>query len=99
MESPVATELKVLIDEDEPRLRGMPTRAVGEMGFTPAAARTGEDALKLLADEPHQVMMIDLNLPGIGGLELLARARERWPALQAIVLTGYGDLEAAKRAI
>jgi len=99
MEISVATELKVLIVEDEPRLREMLTRAVREMGFAPVAVRAGEDALKLLAAGPHDVLMVDLNLPGIGGLDLLARARERWPGLQAIVLTGYGDLAAAKRAI
>jgi DNA-binding NtrC family response regulator len=89
----------VLIVEDELRLREMLTRAVQEMGFSPAAAPNAEAALRLLDGRAFDILVVDLNLPGIGGMEFLEQARARWPATQAIILTGFGDLDAAKQAI
>jgi len=90
---------QVLIVEDELRLREMLTRAVQEMGFSPTAAPNAEAALRLLDGRAFDILVVDLNLPGIGGLEFLEQARARWPATQAIILTGFGDLDAAKQAI
>lgn len=89
----------VLIVEDEGRLREMLTRAVREMGFSPQPAATGEAALKAAEQRPFDILILDLNLPGISGLEMLERLRQHQPDVQVIVLTGFGDLEAAKKAI
>ena len=93
---------QVLLVEDESRLREMLTRAIHEMGFVPTAAPQAETALRLLeqrGERGFDILIVDLNLPGIGGMELLEQARSRWPLTQAIVLTGFGDLDAAKQAI
>jgi DNA-binding NtrC family response regulator len=45
------------------------------------------------------ILVLDLNLPGMGGLELLAKLRREKPALQVIILTGFGAMEAAQQAI
>jgi DNA-binding NtrC family response regulator len=92
---------QVLLVEDESRLRDMLTRAIHEMGFVPTAASHAESALRLMEQRGDDVdiIVLDLNLPGMGGLELLEQVRGRWPATQAIVLTGFGDLEAARLAI
>ena len=93
---------QVLLVEDETRLREMLTRAVQEMGFVPTAAPQAEAALRLLeqrGERGFDILIVDLNLPGMGGMELLEQARARWPTTQAIVLTGFGDLDAAKLAI
>ena len=89
----------VLIVEDEPRLREMLTRAVREMGFDPMAASTAEAALRSMEHRPADILILDLNLPGMNGMELLERLHASHPDVQVIILTGFGDLEAAKRAI
>ena len=89
----------VLIVEDEGRLREMLTRAVREMGFSPMPAATGETALKAAEQREFDILILDLNLPGISGLEMLERLRQQQPDVQVIVLTGFGDLEAARKAI
>jgi DNA-binding NtrC family response regulator len=91
--------LRVLVVEDEPRLRDMLLHALPDMGFTGSSAKSGEDGLRAMEQKPHQIIVLDLNLPGMGGLDFFARVREKWPATQVVILTGYGDLEAAKKAI
>ena len=89
----------LLIVEDEPRLREMLMRFAMESGRDAQAARSAEQALKLMEQKPAQIMLLDLNLPGMHGIELFERLHQTYPQLQVIVLTGFGDLESAKRAI
>jgi DNA-binding NtrC family response regulator len=90
---------QVLLVEDETRLREMLTRAIHEMGFQPTAVPQAESALRLMDARPFDILIVDLNLPGMGGLEFLEQVHARWPTTQAIILTGFGDLDAAKQAI
>ena len=96
---PRAPGRRVLIVDDEPRLRDMLSRSTAEMGYTPASARSAEQAAKMFEHEPFDVMILDLNLPGMDGLEFLRLVHARHPELQVIILTGHGDLEAARQAI
>ncbi len=93
------SEPLVLVVEDEARMREVLTRAIRNWQFRTVAAPSGEEALRLMETEPASIVLLDLNLPGISGLELLERIRQRWPETQAIILTGFGDLEAARSAI
>ena len=92
---------RVLIVEDEPRMREMLVRAVEELGLAAGAARSAEQALRMLdaGQPPWTTLVLDLNLPGADGLQCLEVARASRPYLQAVVLTGFGDLAAARHAI
>jgi DNA-binding NtrC family response regulator len=90
---------RVLLVEDEARLREMLVRAVREMDFEITAAPSAEAGLRLLDQHCYDIVIADLNLPGMHGMDFLEKARSRWPMLQAIILTGFGDLDAARRAI
>jgi DNA-binding NtrC family response regulator len=93
-------KLPILIVEDEVRMREMLLRAVHEMGFAASGVGTAELALKVIDQpSPPQIILLDLNLPGMDGLEFMQRARDRRPQAAMIVLTGFGSLEAAKTAI
>ena len=96
---PPSEAREVLIVEDELRLREMLHRAVREMGFNPTVAATGEAALREADKRQFDIAIVDLNLPGMGGLTMLERLRDSQPDVQAIVLTGFGDLDAARAAI
>jgi DNA-binding NtrC family response regulator len=93
------TGLRVLIVEDERRLGDMLSTALRDMDCRPALARSAEQAMGLLERSAHDVVLLDLRLPGMGGLEFLDVLRQRWPAAAVIIMTGHGDLEAARRAI
>jgi two-component system response regulator RegA len=90
---------QILIVDDEPRMRDMLERAVTSWGHKASTARSGEEALRVIAAEPANIIILDLNLPAMSGLEFLERLRQTNLTTQVIVLTGFGDLEAAKKAI
>ena len=90
---------QVLIVEDEPRLRDLLLHALPDMGFAGKGVQSGEDGLRALEAETYKIIVLDLNLPGLGGLEFFEKVREKWPGTQVIVLTGFGDLETAQKAI
>ena len=89
----------MLIVEDEPRVGRMLGEALVELGYRATVLGTAEAGLRSMAEHRHPVVIMDLNLPGMGGMEALQRIRRQWPRTAAIVLTGFGDLESAKRAI
>ena len=91
--------LHLLIIEDEPRLRDLLAEAVRGWGYVSMAVRSGEEALRLVDREPVDVVLLDLNLPGRGGIETLAELRRRDVDAPAIIMTGFGDLKAAQQAI
>lgn len=89
----------VLVVEDESRLRDMLMRALPDMGFDPMGAGSAEQAIERMNVCEASIAILDLNLPGMSGLELFEQMRHRWPRIQVVILTGYGDLDAAKQAI
>jgi DNA-binding NtrC family response regulator len=92
-------EARVLVVEDEPRLRELLQRAVTGWGFDAASARSGEEAIRLNDARPFEIAILDLNLPMMDGLEALHRLRDKSPGMQAIILTGFASIDAAKRAV
>lgn len=90
----------ILIVEDEKNQRTMLSRAVREAEYEAQCASTGQEALRLLQQGiAPSIAMLDLNLPDMTGLELAQKIHQQWPAIQFIILTGYGTLEAAQQAI
>src|SRR5207248_791218 len=67
----------VLLVEDEPRLREMLVRAVTDMGFEAHGVGSGEAALRAIEEKPFEVVVLDLNLPGMDGMELFEALRRR----------------------
>jgi DNA-binding NtrC family response regulator len=96
---PPKIDPRVLIVEDEPRMRELLAQAITGWGFEVAQARSGEEALRLAAEQPPDIAVTDLNLPGVDGIETFRRLRERVPGVQGIVLTGFASVDAARRAI
>ena len=68
-------EVKVLIVDDEGRLRDVLTRAIASWGFQVAGARSAEEAIKLMQSTKYDVSIVDLNLPMMGGIELFEKLR------------------------
>jgi DNA-binding NtrC family response regulator len=91
--------LKVLVVEDERRLRALLVEMIPELGFAVSGTSSGEEALSILETDRHDILLLDLHLPGMSGMDLFERAREIWPATEVVILTAFGDLEAARLAV
>lgn len=95
----VPTGRAVLVIEDELRIRNMLSQALKEMGFQASLTATAEAGLKAIEQRAYDILILDLNLPGMSGIDLLERIRKQQADIQVIILTGFGDLESAQTAI
>lgn len=83
------TPLHVIVVDDEFLVALMFERALEESGFRVSIARNGREALDIHQADPAVAVVTDLRMPGMGGVELLRRLRERWPALPVLVVSGW----------
>jgi len=79
--------IRVLVVDDEPAIRRALRPPLTELGFEMTEASRGEMALELLRTEPFDAVLLDVNMPGIGGIETLRRIRSMAPRLPVIILT------------
>jgi DNA-binding response OmpR family regulator len=90
---------RILVVDDEPNIRTALTRLFRLKGFDAGEAASGPDALATLRNKAYELMIVDLNLPGMDGTEVMRQARLLDPDLRMIVLTGHPSLDSAIAAI
>jgi DNA-binding NtrC family response regulator len=88
----------VLIVDDEDATRSLCHDVVTDSGLRTRTASTTEQALEILDQMPVDILITDLRVPQIGGLELLKRVRSTYPQTAVLVLTQYGTIESAVEA-
>jgi DNA-binding NtrC family response regulator len=89
----------ILIVEDEARIRRLLELDLGEAGFHTLSAADAEKGLDLLRREQIDLVLTDLKLPGMGGLEFLQAAKRLNGVLPVVVMTAYGTVETAVEAM
>ncbi len=90
--------VSVLIVDDEDSARNLCCEVAAESGLRARTAATTEQALDILEQFPVDILITDLRVPQLGGLELLKRVRENYPQTMVMVLTQYGTIESAVEA-
>ncbi|MBM4285079.1 MAG: diguanylate cyclase [Deltaproteobacteria bacterium] len=90
---------RILLVDDDPDLLAIHTRFLKGQGYQVIAAANGAQALRAMEGEEFPVALLDLMLPDISGLELLARLKSRFPDTEVILFTGYGGLDTAIQAL
>jgi len=86
---------RVLVVDDEKRIRDGCSKMLGEEGFFVASADAGELGLSMLDSEHYDIVLLDLMMPGLSGLEVLEHIGTSHPDTVIIVITGYATLEHA----
>jgi DNA-binding NtrC family response regulator len=87
----------LLVDDEEDYVRTMAERLdMRDVGSR--VALSGEEALRMVKDDTPDVMVLDLRMPGINGLEVLERVKKEHPHVQVIILTGHGSEKEEKEA-
>ncbi|SFM63481.1 response regulator [Thermodesulforhabdus norvegica] len=93
-------KIKVLLVDDEKEFVDALRERLEIRDLPSGVAYNGEQALQIVEDEIPDVMVLDLKMPGIDGMEVLRRIRKAYPEVQVIILTGHGsekDEEEARR--
>ena len=89
----------ILIVDDEMDLATSCQRLLDSQGYSTSVANTAEEALAAIhQDEPHLVLT-DLKMPGMGGMELLKQVKEDHPEIQVVMMTAYSTVEDAVEAM
>ncbi len=94
-----ALEQSLLIVEDDDVLRARLARAFRARGFEVREAADAESGLRLAREDPPELALVDLRLPGGSGLDAVRSLRELDPSTSVVVLTGYGSIATALEAI
>ena len=89
----------ILIVDDEPGVRSALGGVLRDEGYTVEAVASGESCLERLVEQEFDVVLLDVWMPGLDGLETLQRLRERQVDAQVVVISGHGNVESAVRAI
>jgi DNA-binding NtrC family response regulator len=89
----------ILIVEDEAKMRRLLELNLGDDGFTTFSAEDAETGLKLLRENPIDLILTDLKLPGMNGLEFLQTIKRQNAALPVVVMTAFGSVETAVEAM
>ncbi len=88
-------EAYILVVDDEGAIRYSISKTLQRVGYQVHAAASGEEALQMMEHYDYDVVLTDIRMPGLSGVELLARIKERAPDVVVILLTGYASLETA----
>lgn len=89
----------VLIVDDEVNIRNALVTMLEKRGYRVFGAGTGEEAQRHLEETRVDLVITDLRMPGMGGLEFLRRLKHKWPDTEAVVMTAFGSIDTAVEAM
>jgi two-component system, NtrC family, response regulator AtoC len=98
-DGPVGMQPKILVIDDQEAIRLFLASALEERGYDVSQAATGAEAIAVAAAERPDLVLLDLVLPDANGMDVLARLREDQPQVCVVILTSYGEVDAAVRAM
>jgi len=91
--------IRFLVVDDEESIRRLCMTVADGMGFTSVEASTGEEALAMLQEQPAHIILTDMVMPRMSGLEFLEKAKQILPRAEVAVMTGHGSVETAVQAM
>lgn len=90
---------RVLLVDDEPNILKALGRSLRQESIEILTAPSAEEALQIMHEQPVDLLISDMRMPGMSGADLLARAAAEWPQTRRVLLTGYADLESTIKAV
>ena len=93
------SEGRILIADDEDGLRWVLEKGLKQAGYRVLAVKDGESALQEVEAEPFDLILLDIRMPGVDGLTLLAKIREARPDTLVVIMTAHGTMETAIQAM
>lgn len=90
---------KVLVIDDEMIVRTSSKRTLVPEGYDVTLAESGRAGIEILERETFDVILLDLKMPDMGGIDVLKVIMERWPGTKVIIVTGYSTVDTAVEAL
>jgi two-component system NtrC family response regulator len=90
---------RILVVDDDESLRRVTQVQLEEEGYTVTTAASGEEALAILIRKPQDLVLTDLSMPGMSGVELLKKVRTEYPETTVVLVTAFGTVESAIEAM
>ena len=91
--------IRVLICDDEGQFVEPVVERLSLRGFDVEGVTNGHDALERLAKGKYDVVLLDVKMPGLGGLDVIKTIKTRWPKMQVVLLTGHGSKQDAEEGL
>ncbi len=88
-------QIKILVVDDEPKICHLIEELLKLNGYQVDVSFSGTDALKMIMECNYHVLIADLKMPGIDGLELIEKAKKQNPEIRTIMITGYATVDTA----
>ncbi len=97
--TPVDTQPSILVVDDDSEMRALLLDVLRSEGYEVAEAKDGTEAVRALRTREYSVILMDKNMPGPSGLDLLPGLRRVCPRSQIIMMTAYGDVPSFMEAV
>ena len=91
--------MKILLIDDEPDILRVLTRSLRADGYEVASALNGAEGIAAFEKERTEIVITDIKMPGMNGIEVLKRVKEQAPDTEVIIITGHGDIDSAVEAL
>ncbi|MEJ2724361.1 MAG: response regulator [Deltaproteobacteria bacterium] len=92
-------EKKTLLVDDEPGILKVLGISLADRGYRVFTAESGEEALQIFKEELPAIVLTDIKMPGMDGIDLLRKIKEKSPDTEVIMITGHGDMELAIQSL
>lgn len=89
----------ILLVDDEEGIRRVLGISLADMGYRVTTAKSGEEALDIFKEFKPSIVIADIKMPGMDGIELLCRLKQEDPDTEVIMITGHGDIDTAIKSI
>lgn len=90
---------RILVVDDEVNIRNALSTLLEKRGYDAKGIGTAEEAFRYLEETPADLVITDVRMPGMDGIEFLRRLKDKWPSTEVVIMTAFGSIDAAVEAM